>query len=196
MNVCEQPFLGDPIDLADLGHRVLLQTVEDGLPFADDPVIFLVLAGEIMLGQREEGMLDFQRGARLPVFEADDPAILRVARNFAGGLDGVHQSHAFRDDAFLEQIEHERRGADLQRVGVLAHVRIADEQVEAAVFAVIGQRLVARVDDGAVELHPLVNVVDDVIGALGDLEMDRLIVAMLVEFERERDWPGPRGPRR
>src|SRR5439155_17392806 len=37
----------------------------------------------------------------------------------------------------------------------------------------------------AVELDPLIDVVDDVIGALGNLEMDRLVGAMLVELEGE-----------
>ena len=45
------------------------------------------------------------------------------------------------------------------------------------VFAVIRVRLVAGVDDGPVELHPLVDVVYDVIGALRDLEVDRRRVA-------------------
>jgi hypothetical protein len=39
-----------------------------------------------------------------------------------------------------------------------------------AIFAGVGQRFVAGVDDGAVELHPFEKVVVDVIGALADLE--------------------------
>ena len=45
--------------------------------------------------------------------------------------------------------------------------------MEAPVFAVVGERLVPRVDDRAVELHPLVNVVYDVVRALAELEVDR-----------------------
>ena len=43
--------------------------------------------------------------------------------------------------------------------------------MQAAVFPRIGEGFVARVDNGAVELHPLKQVVIDVIRALADLEM-------------------------
>ena len=66
--------------------------------------------------------------------------------------------------------------------------------MEPAIFPVIGQRLIARVDDGAIELHPLVNVVDDVIGALAQLEIDVDLGLRQLEIERERvrlsDSPG------
>src|SRR3954464_4260937 len=39
------------------------------------------------------------------------------------------------------------------------------------VFSVIGQRLVPRVDDGAIKLHPLIDVVDDMISALAQLKI-------------------------
>ena len=74
-------------------------------------------------------------------------------------------------------VEHERGGADLQRGRERAHVGVADEQMQAAILAIVGQRLVARVDDRAVELHPLVDVVDDVIGALADLEIGPALAA-------------------
>src|SRR5205085_11561582 len=48
--------------------------------------------------------------------------------------------------------------------------------------------------DGAIELHPLVNVVDDVIGALAELEIDLDLGLGQLEIERERvrlsDSPG------
>ena len=44
--------------------------------------------------------------------------------------------------------------------------------MEPAIFSVIGQGLVARIDDGAIKLHPLINVVHDVIGALTELKID------------------------
>src|SRR5205814_7990576 len=54
---------------------------------------------------------------------------------------------------------------------IRAHVRVADEQMQSPIFPVIGQRLVAGVNNGAIELHPLINVVDDVIGALAQLKI-------------------------
>ena len=109
-----------------------------------------------------------------------------IPRNVARGLHRIHQPHALGKNPFLEQIQHQRGGADLQRGRVFAHVRIADEQMQAAILAVIGQRLVAGIDDRAVELHPLINVVHDVVGALRNLEVHGLIVAAVVELEGER----------
>src|SRR5574338_549451 len=45
------------------------------------------------------------------------------------------------------------------------------------IFTVIGQRLVPRIDDRAVELHPLVDVVNDVISPLTKL---KIYVALLL----------------
>src|SRR6266545_5563666 len=53
------------------------------------------------------------------------------------------------------------------------------------IFPVIGQRLVARIDDGAIELHPLINVVDDVISALAQLEIHLALRLRLLEIERQ-----------
>ena len=44
--------------------------------------------------------------------------------------------------------------------------------METPVFPIIRQGLVACVDDSAIELHPLIDVVDDVIGTLTELEID------------------------
>src|SRR6476660_127310 len=54
------------------------------------------------------------------------------------------------------------------------------------IFPVIGQRLVARIDDGTIELHPLINVVDDVIRALTQLEIN--LALRLRRLEIERQW--------
>jgi len=58
--------------------------------------------------------------------------------------------------------------------------------VQPPVPPVVRQRLVARIDDRPVELHPLVDVVHDVIRSLRDLEIDRLAAARHLEIERQR----------
>src|SRR5437588_12666670 len=58
--------------------------------------------------------------------------------------------------------------------------------MQSPIFPVIGQRLVAGVDNGAIELHPLINVVDDVIGALAQLEIHLARWLGRLEIERER----------
>ena len=104
----------------------------------------------------------------------------------ARALHGIEQAEVLRQPALLEQREHARRRADFQRGRERAHVRIADEQMQPAILAVIRQRLVARVDDRAVELHPLIDVVHDVIGTLADLEIDARFLLRKLEIERER----------
>ena len=54
------------------------------------------------------------------------------------------------------------------------------------IFPVIGQRLVARIDYSAIELHPLINVVDDVISPLAQLKIDLALRLRRLEIERQR----------
>src|SRR5438552_17548105 len=61
--------------------------------------------------------------------------------------------------------------------------------MQPAIFSIIGQRLIARVDDRAIELHPLINVVHNMIGPLTDLEIDRGIAFSDFEVERQRIRP-------
>src|SRR5262249_5195775 len=58
--------------------------------------------------------------------------------------------------------------------------------MESTIFAVIGEWLIARIDDCAVELHPLINVVHDVIRPLAELEVNRLFARWDLEIESER----------
>src|SRR2546429_7689568 len=58
--------------------------------------------------------------------------------------------------------------------------------MQAPIFPVIGQRLVAGVNDGAIELHPLINVVDDVIGSLAQLKIHLALWLRCLEIERQR----------
>ena len=53
------------------------------------------------------------------------------------------------------------------------------------ILSVVRKGLIACVDDGAVELHPLVDVVDDVIRALADLKFHRRAAAWRIEIEGE-----------
>ena len=76
----------------------------------------------------------------------------------------------------LEQQVQQSKYADgrshLQCGGERAHIGVANQQMQPAIFPIIGQWFVASVDNCAVKLHPLINVVDDMIGALTDLEID------------------------
>ena len=58
--------------------------------------------------------------------------------------------------------------------------------MEPPIFSIIGQWLVACVDDGAIELHPLIDVVHDMIGTLAKLKIDLGLRLRRLEIERER----------
>src|SRR5947209_20611436 len=57
--------------------------------------------------------------------------------------------------------------------------------MQPAIFSVISQWLVACIDDGAIKLHPLINVVHDMIGALTQLKIDLGLRSRRLEIERE-----------
>ncbi len=148
--------------------------------------MFRVGTAQVILCQGQERPLDLVGAPRPTAFQPHQPFAGLVTRHVAGGLHRIHQPDFLGHDPFLEQVQHQRRRAKFQRQRVVAHVGVADQQVQATIFPVIGQRLVAGVDNRAVELHPLVDVVDDVIGALGNLEPDRTRPARTVKLERQR----------
>ena len=70
-----------------------------------------------------------------------------VVADLADGPDRVLEGHVTHDDrAVLEHPQHDAGRPDLQESGVLAHVRVADDHVQAAVALGVGVRLVAGVD--------------------------------------------------
>ncbi len=54
------------------------------------------------------------------------------------------------------------------------------------ILPVIGQRFIPRVDDGAIELHPLIDVVYDMIGTLAELKIDLLLLWRRLKIESQR----------
>src|SRR6266516_5802280 len=58
--------------------------------------------------------------------------------------------------------------------------------MKAPIFSIIGQGLIARIDNGAIKLHPLIDVVHDVIGALTELKIDLRFWLGRLKVECER----------
>src|SRR5437870_225640 len=54
------------------------------------------------------------------------------------------------------------------------------------IFSIIRQWFVACINDSAVELHPLIDVVHDMIGALAKLEIDLCLLLRRLEIKRQR----------
>src|SRR5580658_5389757 len=86
---------------------------------------------------------------------------------------------------FFEQGEHTNGCSHFQRGGERAHVGIADQQMESTIFSIICQRFIASVDNRPVELHPLINVIHNMIGSLADLKID--VPGSIGEFEIESE---------
>ena len=161
------------------------QSIQRVAPAFEQPVGFLIRVAEILRGQRVQTPLHIEGADRPAVFQFHDPALGRIARDFPGRLDRIEQCQIVRQKPGFEEGENAGGGPYLQRIGERAHVRVADEQMQPAIFPIIGQRLVARVDDRAVELHPLVNVIHDMVGPLAELKIDRLFRRRHFEIEGE-----------
>ena len=80
--------------------------------------------------------------------------------------DRVLQRQVAHDDAGLDHPQHEVGGADLEQRRRLAHVRVADDDVQPAVALGVGVRLVAGVDDRPGPGRRRRHALPDVLGAL------------------------------
>ena len=89
--------------------------------------------------------------------------ISRIARI---GFSSVRSRHG--RGVLLEHPQQDRRRADLEEGRVLAHVRVADDHVEAAEALGVGVGLVAGVDDRARAGGRARDALPDVLGALAD----------------------------
>ena len=85
----------------------------------------------------------------------------------------MHRSHRIDQpqvvEAFagLDQIQHQRRGAELEVGGVLGQVGVTDDHMQPPVLVGVGVRLVAGIDDAAFEGGLQANLDFDVVRPLG-----------------------------
>ena len=88
---------------------------------------------------------------RAPVGERDARACTSRSREIScSACTGFWIDRSGRN-AVLDHLEHDRGGPDLQERRDLAHVRVADDHVQPPVPLGVGVRLVARVDDRALQ---------------------------------------------
>ena len=89
------------------------------------------------------------------------------------GVDGSVDRQVVLDGAVLDHREDQRGGAELEQVGDVAVVRVADDDVQPAVEVGHGVRLVAGVDDRPLQgrLEPDLDLEE--VAALADLEPRR-----------------------
>ena len=113
--------------------------------------------------------LDLERAGLAPVGQAHPARAGDVVADLADGADRVLEGHvAQHDDGLLEHAQQDRRRADLEEGGVLAHVRVAHDDVQPAVALGVGVRLVAGVDDRPAARGRRRDALPDVLGPLAD----------------------------
>ena len=112
-----------------------------------------------------------RKGGQLTaVGQRDGGAQRRVAADDVHGVHRPGQRQVGQVDALFDQVEHQRRGAELEVGRRLREVRIADDDVQPPVLVGVGVRLVAGVDDAALERGLQADLDLDVVGALRQLK--------------------------
>src|SRR6202022_2571687 len=91
--------------------------------------------------------LNVQRAGLTAAGQPDRPPTGGVVADFADGANGVVQREVSECDAGFDHLQDQRRGAHLEHGGGLAHVGVADDDVQPPVFFGVGVRLVAGVDN-------------------------------------------------
>ena len=94
----------------------------------------------------------------------------RVVGDLVHRGDRVGQLDRRHRPAGLDHRQHQRGGAELEVGGDLGQVRVADDDVQPAVLVGVGVRLVAGVDDAALEGRLQADLDLDVVRALAELE--------------------------
>ena len=109
----------------------------------------------------------------------------------------IAQGQRRRQEALLDHLQHEERGAHFQIGGVLGHVGVADDDVQAAIAVAVGVRLVTGIDDGALhhrveahfgfeEIRPLRDLVGHRLGAVFGSDLAGAAVDLARHQERHQ----------
>ena len=143
----EQEPLRHPIHAVAAEHHVCFEIVEDALPLAQQPRRFLV-------GLRSQCSVAAARYMRCTsmalILRPSFNSMIQVyvwSRLMALVVSMGCANSSCRRLAGLDEFQHQRGRAHLERRGDLAHVRVADDDVETPVLAAVGVRFVARVDE-------------------------------------------------
>ena len=173
----DQLALDDPVDLAIELVRVGIEAVEHVLPHMDR-LLVVVRDGillDVLLGHLAVFALDLDRRVFATVVEAELALAGRVVGDVLDRLDRVAKREVLVDVVVLDHLEDDRSRPDLHEVGVLAHVRVADDHVQPAILLAVGMRLVAGIDDRAIVRRRARDLLIDVLGALTDAVVNAVL---------------------
>ena len=169
----QDAVLRHPVQLAVQRERVVLDAGQDGLPPLQDIGVLSRRFGllDVLLGVVQVLPLQLKRACPPAVPQADG----LPARDVPG--DVVERRHRLLQgqvgqEVVLDQLQHEGGGPRLEQRRHLAHVGVADDDVEPPVLLRIGVRLVARVDDGPLQRGLQAHLGLEEVGSLGQLVAD------------------------
>jgi hypothetical protein len=128
------------------------------------------------------------------VAERDGLPERRVVRDLVQALHRPLDAEVAGEAAVLDQLQDQRRRPRLEERRDLAHVRVADDDVQAAEAVGAGVRLVPGVDDRALERRLQADLDLEEVRALADLETRG--AALLARGRRGRRRRSPGGRRR
>ena len=172
-HLLDQAVLGHPVALAPQRGGIGLEALEAVLPHVE---------GDVLLGREApavpelEGPLEVLgldvEGPHLAAVGQADPALAGdVVADLADGPDRVLERQvAQHGRGVLQHGQQDAGGAHLEEGGVLAHVGVAHDDVEAAEALGVGVRLVAGVDDGPAAGGGRRDPFPDVLGPLAEAE--------------------------
>ena len=167
----DQLVLDHPVDLAVELHRVVLERRDAVLPHLERLLLERREALRVGVAQRpvEVLALDVEGAHLAPVGEPHESPARHVVADLADRPDRVLERHVAQHDVVvLEHPQHAGGRTDLHERRVLAHVGVADDDVQPAVLLGIGVRFVAGVDDRPAARGRRAHAFPDVLGALGD----------------------------
>ena len=168
-------LLGGPVEAIRGAKGIGLQVVQGALPLFQNHVGLSIATAEVALRRFEVTPLEVDGGDRLAVAHPHLPLHRRVAGDGAQGLQRIGDFDIVGNGALFDQVEDQARRADLEHCRVLAHIALAEEDMQTVQVAVGVVGVPFGIDDGAVEPDAARDRFDDMVGALGELEIDRIV---------------------
>ena len=108
-----------------------------------------VALGQVPFGVFQVNILQIERRHPLAAFEYKRLLKRQVARHLLVSVQRHGQRQIVLDELVLDHVQHQLRHADLEIGRNLGHIRVAQNDVQAAESVRIGVRLVARVKQRA-----------------------------------------------
>ncbi len=167
--------LGDPVELAGQAHRIVAERHQRRLPPVEHIGGEVVhVAGEaflgVLAGELHVFHLDLDGGELPAVSQLDQMAAGRVVRDRAQLGDGTVDAQVGGQEPVLDHRQHQRRRAQLEVGGQLAHIGVAEDHVQPAVLFGIRVRLVTGIDDRPLQRRLQAHLDFEEVGSLADLE--------------------------